>query len=105
VLTQRQIVVVQRSFEMWDVVSRADVTQHHRRVPLEPAQLRPLHRWLSERRGERCLIQNQDVLRQRLCVLPRDEIPRPQRRIISQRLGELPVPRTHTLGDVSVYQF
>ena len=82
-----------------------DVSQNHRRIPLQPRQLRPLHRRLPERRDERVLIQRQDVSRQRHRILPGDEPSRGKRRILSQRLRKLHVPRTHALGDVSVYPF
>ncbi len=92
--------------EQTDAVVRlsavSSVPQHDLRIPLQPGQLRPLHRRLPECRAELLQIERQDIRRQRHRVLSPNELPRYKRRIVSQRLRELHIPRTHALGDVSV---
>ena len=46
------------------------IGEHHRRVPLNPRQLRPLHRRVPEGRAERLLVQREDVARQRPVSFP-----------------------------------
>ena len=77
-------------------------SDHHRCIPSEPRQLRPLHRRLSERRAELLLIQRQDIRRERHCILHVQKRSRPKRRLLRQRLREFHIPWADGLGDVSV---
>ena len=77
----------------------------YRRVPPEPRQFRPLHRRLPERRAERLLIERLTVVCECERVLPRNGLPRAERRDLSQRLRKVHIPRTDALGDVSVYPY
>ena len=81
---------------------RACISEHHRRVPLQSGQLRPLHRRLPDRRAERVLIQRQNVRRQRHRIITRYKVSRPERRVLRQFLRELLIPWADGLGDVSV---
>jgi len=101
-LGYERFVVSLRTSEDVNIIRRPDVAEDNGGVPLQPRQPRPLHRRLPERRAERRLIQCQDVRRERHRVLARNELPRGKRRPRRQLLRELHVPRTHTLGDVSV---
>ena len=85
-----------------DIVRLTDVAQHDGGIAFQPAQLGPLHRRLPEHRTEAFVVLCQKVSRQCPRILPRDELPRCERRVVRQRLRKLHVPRTHLLGDVSV---
>lgn len=78
--------------------------QHHRRIPLEPHQLCPLHRRLPGRRVELFLIQRQDIRCERHRALAVRKRTRLERRILSQLLRKLHSPRANGLAVVSAVQ-
>ena len=80
---------------------RADVSEHHRRVAHQTAQLRALHGTPLERRAELVLCQRQNIARERRRILANEELSRGERRSRGQFPSELHIPRTHILTDVA----
>jgi len=59
----------------------ADVVKHHSRVPLQPSELRALHRGLPKRHAGFCLRHRKEIHRKSARILFRKERTRLERRL------------------------
>jgi hypothetical protein len=74
VLAHEGLGIVERTGEGVDIARIADVAEHHRRVALEPPQLRALHRRALERGAELCLRHPEQFPRERPRILLGDRL-------------------------------
>lgn len=77
-LAYQRLCIVERVRESSHVIRHTCVAHHDRSLLLQASQLRPLQRRALERRSEFCLVQGEDVSRQRCLILPNDIMPAPQ---------------------------
>ena len=103
-LAHEWLVALQRYLEQRHVIRRADVAEHHGRIPSEPTPLRALHRAPLEARTELVLRHREELA----CEGPRIlwiQSPARRERGLSHLTRERHVPRAHLLGDVSTYRY
>jgi hypothetical protein len=103
-LTNERLGVFEGACKHVNVAFVSYVTEYHRRIALQSAQLRALHRAPLERLGELLRRHCQHLTRERPRILPRQHAARRElRHLVLPR--ELHVPRTDVLGGVPVSPF
>lgn len=80
------------------------VRKYHGSIPLQPRQLRALHRRFAERGAELRLLHREQIFRECLRILAREKLAWLKRELLQLR-REFMVPRAHVLGGVPTHPF